>query len=114
MRFLFKGRQKGKSTELVKISAEKNIPIICVNDIRKRNLLSIAEKHWITIPTPITVKDISIINKYWEKSESNNSAVLIDDAEEVFEMLLKRKIDTVAISIEDGLEIIPSNILHTN
>ena len=87
MNIIYKSRGKGKTTELVKISAKTNMPIICMNT---NHIKFVAKELDLIIPEPIAIKNYKP-NTY-EK-------VLVDDAEYVLQYLIG-KIDCMSISCE--------------
>lgn len=104
---IIKPRQSGKSTELVKRSAEQKIPIITRNKNECKYLKSIAEKLNLEIPDPICIK--TAMNTLLLQSDK----VIIDDAEYILNYMMKNlcraEIDTIAMTEygDDGYEIIP-------
>lgn len=57
-------RSKGKSTRAVYLSEYFNSPILVVSNDRRENLLALADRLGVAIPTPITVLELSRIGKH--------------------------------------------------
>lgn len=81
-------RNTGKTTELVKLSAQKQIPILCM-DTSISHINDIAKDLNLNIPTPIS------INNY---RQGETDTVLVDNAEYVLQYLLGCNIDTLSMS----------------
>lgn len=86
MKIIYKSRGTGKTTELVKLSAQTWTPIICMDT---RHIYSVAQELGLEIPTPITIRD------YKPSCEK----ILVDDAEYVLQHLLG-KVECMTISKE--------------
>ena len=86
-------RGYGKTYTLVKISAEKQIPIMVITLRQKENLLDIAKRNNLKIPEPVLV----------EQSKGKRANVLIDNAEDMLAYLLRSSIDTMTIADESNL-----------
>lgn len=94
MNIIAKGRGQGKTTELIKISAEKQIPIVCGAG-SKEYIRNMANDMDLKIPEPLTYKELNL--KQYESKE-----ILIDNAEYILSsMLSKHKIDTITVSTND-------------
>ena len=87
-------RRCGKTSKLVKISANENKHIICSNLQRIRVIEDTAKRLNLKIPKPIT------INEWLEhKFEGYRiEGILLDDIEDILEGLLRRKIDYMTTS----------------
>jgi hypothetical protein len=100
MRFLIKGRQQGKTYKMIIASEVTGYPILAVNEHRKNSIKAMAKEMGCNIPDPIT---------YETRTRHNNGSllptdhVLIDDAEEIIEKILKRDLraDVVAVTMTD-------------
>ena len=84
MKIILGGRQSGKTTQLVKISARGNAPILCLDVQRLHNIWFIARKLELEIPEPITLRDF--LNGRIRGRESQT--ILVDDAEMILLSLL--------------------------
>ncbi len=95
MKVIAKPRQAGKTTELIKRSAETRYPIVCRDDRTKIGIQTLAHNLGRSIPKPLT---------YMEAAYSNNlrltSPILIDDADEFLKYVCKFRIDTITISTD--------------
>lgn len=76
------GRASGKTTLIVRLSADQKIPIMTTNYVRAQILKDYAKDLGLTIPEPII----------WKIRECgalvSNRQVLIDDMENLFQMML--------------------------
>ena len=74
-------RGKGKSTRAIYLSEYFNSPILVVSNDCRENLLALAERLGVTIPTPITVTELSRIGKHIDN-------YIIDEADAVLSSLV--------------------------
>ena len=54
------GRGSGRTTELIRMSAENNIYIVCLDRRRALNIAAMAREMGLIIPFPITVEELPI------------------------------------------------------
>ena len=84
-------RGKGKTTELIKLSAKTGIPIVCATLAQVEVILSKAEQMGLVIVQPIPVcrlKDYAV------------SKVYVDDMEYVLSTLLQSKVEIATVSCD--------------
>ena len=91
LNIIYKPRNSGKTTDLIKISAEKNIPILCFSSSISSYIISLAKELNLRIPKPIALHD------YANHVVDN---VIIDDAEYVLQCLLNSNIEAMGITRE--------------
>lgn len=94
-------RAGGKSMRMVYASEFHKIPILCVNNSAKDNLLYLSKQFGIEIPEPITVGEL---DEYKEKNQGKKD-ILIDEPLIVLEELLKRKsrgFNIIGCAFSDG------------
>ena len=82
-----KPRNSGRTTELVRLSAEKSIPILCMGTSVAR-ICQIANELGVIIPHPIAIQD------YVPNAFKN---VLVDNAEYVLQYLLGTNVECIAV-----------------
>lgn len=90
MERIIRGRQNGKTTELIKRSAESGIYILTVNRARARIIANQAHDMGYDIPYPVSVSDYMRSNGF---RGSFIKKIYIDDADDV----LKSIFNTVII-----------------
>ena len=100
MEIIYGGRGQGKTVTLIKMSSERNIPILVTTETECKRILKQAEKLNVTIPTPITWNDIISGNI---KPRHINSCV-IDETEYFLDYILGGiKVEAFTLrSYEDG------------
>lgn len=86
-------RQCGKTTELIKRSAETNTYILTVNRERALMLSRAAQDLKLDIPFPITVNEVPLRGSFIRK-------VLIDDVEDVLRKFIGLEIEAMSTSCE--------------
>ena len=86
------GRGSGRTTELIKLSAENNIYIVCLNRSRALNIAAMAREMGLTIPFPITVAELPI-----KRNSSWINEVYVDDADQVLESMIGVHISNITI-----------------
>lgn len=74
-------RCKGKSTRAIYLSEYFNSPILVVSNDRRENLLELAGRLDVTIPTPITVTELSRIGTHIDN-------YIVDEADDVLSSLV--------------------------
>lgn len=87
---IFRPRQSGKSTDLIKMSAVTGWYIVTANRVRAKILFDLAQKYGFDIPNPFTVEDYLRSGKLKGSFIKN---ILIDDADAVLQAVF----DTVRI-----------------
>lgn len=102
MRYEIRGRQTGKTTELVKMSAKKDIPILCPNQNSAIRIKVIAKELMLNIPEPITVHDFKL-----DCRQRGYLDLLIDDAMQVLHGLISCNIEYAMV--EDDSNVIGCN-----
>lgn len=107
MNIIYNGRRKGKTTELIKMSAEKNLYILVVNRNRQREVFELARDLNLNIPFPITVEEYFTSGKL---RGSFINTILIDDADDILQQIFNTVvIDTITITDKEDKEM---NISH--
>lgn len=89
MKKIIKPRGKGKTTELIKLSAKTNTYILVRDRKRQRRVAELADSMNINIPYPVTLDDY--MRTQFRGSFINH--ILIDDADDI----LQRFFNTVVI-----------------
>jgi hypothetical protein len=97
MKIIAKGRGKGKTTELIKMSAEKQIPIVCFYREEARHIEEQAKQMGLEIPKPVSNLDYL---------EEKDTSILIDNAD----IVLRNKfsghpIEAITITTNDYNEL---------
>lgn len=98
---IFRPRQSGKSTELIKISAKTGHYIVTANRIRAKVLFKQARELGYNIPNPFTVEDYLRSGKL---KGSFIKEILIDDADAVLQAVFNTvRIEAITMTY-DGTE----------
>ena len=100
MVFIHGGRASGKTSLLLKKSADAGIPILTTNYFRLRDYVELARKMGLNIPEPILWK-----NRHLGKP--GDSKVLIDNGEEILNHILR-----VNSGVTCEVMVIDSPIMH--
>lgn len=102
MNIIYKGRGKGKTTELIKMSAEKNLYILVADRNRQREVFNLARDLNMNILFPITIEE------YFKSNKLKNSfvnTILIDDADDILQQIFNTVvIDTITITDKENKE----------
>ena len=98
MEVIHKGRGEGKTTELIKMSAETGKYILTPCLLGAQNIQRMAQEMKLTIPFPITVGEV----KQHGFRGSFIKSILIDDADIVLQQLLGVKVDAITVTKKDG------------
>lgn len=95
MKKIIKPRGKGKTTELIKLSAKTNTYILVANRMRQIAVAKLAHSMNIDIPYPVTVEDY--MRTHFRGSFIKN--ILIDDADAVLQSIFNTVvIDAITIT----------------
>ena len=98
MKIIAKPRQQGKTTEMIKISAEKNIYIACLNQREAQRIFSQAKYMGLKIPYPVTFDNL-LDREYFAGSMIKD--VLIDNADRLLEYIVRPLYISAASFTED-------------
>ena len=105
-------RQRGKTTELIKLSAEKQIPILALNRNLQRQIIIRALELELQIPEPVLIKDI-IPSTDGTRRVSSIGRLIVDDSLDLLQMLLGINIEAAAINT--GNEVLePITVVDLN
>lgn len=103
MKKIINGRQTGKTEKLIKLSADKFIPILTHNKQSALLINKRAREAGLAIPDPISVNEI--MSDAYLRGISCIPKVIVDDAEYVLEAILRHRkvnlVDTISICNED-------------
>lgn len=103
MKIIAKGRGQGKTTELIKISAEKQIPIVCVHDEMIIDIKKRAKEMNLKIPEPLKFKELNL-------TQWRDSPILIDNADLFLNnRVFGHRIEAITISTDDYNEMVISD-----
>lgn len=94
MKIILGNPGSGKTKELLSLSAEKNVPILCESDARVERLLVKAQGYGYNIPTPITLDHVSQAGE-----------VIVDDIERFFTQALNVKLTALSFNRDKSVEI---------
>lgn len=99
MKMILKGRGEGKTTELVKLSAETGYPIVTHSVGHNEVIKTRAKELKINIPKPIHFKQLDSLRGM------HISGVLVDDADMLLSSLIyqacRARIGAIAMSVDD-------------
>ena len=100
-------RQTGKTELLIKESAEKQIPIICMSSSHSKEIERRAKEMGLDIPYPVPASYTGLkefIRPY--------NSVIVDDATVILRYLLGKNIDAIAINTGHE-ELEPIEVIYT-
>ncbi len=98
MKIIARGKQSGKTTELVKESARTGRYILVFSNSHAKIISSIAKNLGLNIPYPVTVDEIRNVGKC---SSIVRDGLLVDEAIMVLRALIGFEIAGVTIPIEE-------------
>jgi hypothetical protein len=93
MKIILGNPGSGKTKELLSLSAEKNVPILCESQARVERLLVKAQGYGLNIPTPVTLDHL------------NASEVIVDDIERFFSCALNVKLTALSVNRDKSVDI---------
>ena len=94
MKIILGNPGSGKTKELLSLSAEKNVPILCESDARVERLLVKAQGYGLRIPTPVTLE-----------GAKSCSEVIVDDIERFFSQALNVKLTALSVNRDKSVDI---------
>lgn len=89
MNILMGGPGSGKTKELLKLSMENNVPIVCESEGRVKRLLTKAEGYGYRIPIPVLYNEL----------DDTISEVYVDDIERLLSKLLHCNVGAITLNI---------------
>ena len=89
MKYILGAPGSGKTKEILKLSEENRIPILCESAARKERLLQRAMQYGFVIPVPIVFSEVTAKDK----------VVYIDDIERLLQAMLGVKVDIVTLNL---------------
>ena len=93
MRMIYRPRGEGKTTELIKISAEKQQYIVCINQMECSRIFSQARLMGLDIPFPITFDEF-IKREYYGKGIKG---FLIDNADQLLQYMSSVPVEAITV-----------------
>ena len=98
MEIIQMNRGNGKTTYLIKKSAELQYPIICYSEKQKELIKNKANKMGLDIPEPISVNSINFKEKF--RGINYNTELLIDDLDIILHKILYNKVNIATVSCD--------------
>ena len=89
MKYILGAPGSGKTKEILKLSEENRIPILCESAARKERLLQRAMQYGFVIPVPIVFSEVTAKDK----------VVYVDDIERLLQAMLGVKVDIVTLNL---------------
>ena len=89
MKYILGAPGTGKTKEILRLSEENRIPILCESQARKERLLQRAMQYGFVIPVPIVFSEVTPRDK----------VVYIDDIERLLQAMFNIKVDTVTLNL---------------
>lgn len=97
MKIIAKGRQEGKTEELIKLSAEIQAPILCKTRIQKEIVKKKARMKKLSIPEPLCI-DLRSLG--FRERLSKYDSIIVDDADSLLQKILGVEISALSITLE--------------
>jgi hypothetical protein len=97
MKKILKTKGSGKTTDLIKLSAETKINIVCMDSKRVLQVNKQAEKLKFKIPHVMSWRDF-----IFSKDDNKGKSILLDDAEDILQNLCyPAKIEAITLTINE-------------
>lgn len=97
MNIIIKGRRAGKTTDLIKLSAETGQYILVADFERARSVADLARKLKLKIPYPVTILEAQ---KYGFQ-DTFIRTILVDDADDVLQRILGVQIAAMTLTKDE-------------
>ena len=98
MKIVRMNRGEGKTTYLIKKSAELQYPIICCSGKQKELIKDKAKKMGLDFPEPISINSINF--KESLRGINYNTELLIDDLDIILHKILYNKVNIATVSCD--------------
>lgn len=85
MKHYILGPRSGKTVRMLAISEFNGAPIICSDEIRRRQIIQMSRRYDFQIPNPVTARELLAGKMY--KSTIHNR-FLVDDSQDVMQVLV--------------------------
>lgn len=89
MKLIYGDNGTGKTKEVLRLSMEKNIPVLCESQARKFRLIEKAQGYGFTIPNPIV----------WDEVDGNVKDVLVDDPYRLLEAAFNVELCGISVNV---------------
>lgn len=96
MNIIIGGPGSGKTKEILRLSAENRIPVLCESQARLERLLVKAKGYGFSIPTPIVYTQV----------DNEVKEVYVDDVERLLEVMFNCKINTITFNATSDSKIV--------
>lgn len=97
MKKILKPKGKGKTTELIKLSAETKINIVCTDSKRVLQVQNQAKKLKIDIPHVMSLRDFM-----FSKDDNKGKSILLDNADDALEYFCyPAKLGAITMTTDD-------------
>jgi len=100
MEIIYKPRQLGKTTEIIKLSAKNGGYIVCMSHSEAERVFQQARTMKLNIPFPITFHEF-ITGEYYGKGIKS---FLIDNAEILLQQISRVPIEAISFTIQSSKE----------
>jgi len=104
MNIIHKGRLQGKTYDAIVLSSRTRGIILCENEARRNNIITMAQKNNLSIPIPLIFNDTLSYNLSYVD-------IIIDQGDEFLEYITKANI--IAITVNDK-SFVPDFEKHTD
>ncbi len=89
MKYILGAPGSGKTKEILRLSEENRIPILCESQARKERLLERAMQYGYVVPVPIVFSELT----------NKDKVVYIDDIERLLTAMFGVKVDTLTLNL---------------
>lgn len=108
-KYIIKKRGDGKTTDLIKESAEKGLYIICCNRQRVQSIVQQAQKLGYNIPFPVTLEEILLSRSHGGRPFGlpyilSKGKVLVDDVDDIMQELAGMPCAIITGTLEEDNE----------
>ena len=102
MKVITKGRQEGKTNDLVELSAKLEIPILCESSIKREIVKKMAGKKNLEIPEPLC---IDCRSTGFRERLSRYDSIIVDDADLLLQKILGVKITALSVTTKEDKKL---------
>ena len=95
MKIVMGGRRSGKTSELIRASAETGAPIVCFNYDARKCVEAAAKSMGVKIPQPVHLAE-----RMRQDGRNRHGRIIVDEAQLVLAKLLDGRIEAISVNID--------------
>lgn len=91
MKLIYGDCGTGKTKEILRVSSERRIPVLCESEARKARLIEKAKGYGFDVPTPVV----------YNEDLTGTKEVLVDDPKRLLEEAFGVSLEAISVNVAD-------------